>query len=145
MKIIEYPNPVLIQKMKKIKNPSASGIQELILAMEKTMDEKNGLGLAAPQIGKLLRLCIIKETPDSELLVLINPKITSHSREKKIDNEGCLSFPGKFLPIERFEKVKVRYLDNNGNKCKIKASGLLARALQHEIDHLDGIVFINRK
>jgi peptide deformylase len=147
MKIIEYPNPILSQKAEKIKGPSALEIKELILAMTKTMRKANGLGLAAPQIGKSLQLCLVQINADetSSPLVLINPKITAHSSDATAASEGCLSFPGKFLPIIRFEKVQVRYFDEKGKRCKIKASGLLARALQHEIDHLNGILIIDRK
>ncbi len=142
MKIITYPNPILDQKTEKIKTPLSSDIQKLIVEMRKTMRKNNGLGLAAPQIGKSLQLCIIEYA--EQFYIFINPKITAYSKEKNIAEEGCLSFPEKFLSIERFDKVKVRYLNEKGERCKIKATGLLARALQHEIDHLNGIVFINR-
>ena len=140
--IIKYPDPVLRKKCGKIKDPLDSEIQKLITEMIKAMKANNGMGLAAPQVGKLLRLCIIEE--DSRLYILINPKIKSRSREKTLGEEGCLSFPGKFLNIKRSEKIKVRCLDKTGKQVKIKASGLLARALQHEIDHLDGVLFIDR-
>ena len=140
--IIKYPDPVLRKKCGKIKDPLNPEIQKLIPRMIKAMKANNGMGLAAPQVGKSIRLCIIEE--GGRLYVLINPKIKSRSREKVMGEEGCLSFPGKFLNIERSEKVKVRYLDEKGKKVKIKASGLLARALQHETDHLDGVLFIDR-
>ncbi|EKE21866.1 MAG: hypothetical protein ACD_7C00100G0003 [uncultured bacterium] len=142
MKILTYPNPILDKKAQNIKDPLNSKIQKLIPEMLATMRENNGMGLAAPQIGKSIRLCVIEH--QGETYVLINPKITSHSNIKLKNEEGCLSFPGKFIPVERFETVQARYLDEKGKKCKIKAQNLLARALQHEIDHLDGIVFINR-
>lgn len=140
--VVEYPDPVLRQKSKKIKNPLDPEIQKLITEMIKSMEAHNGMGLAAPQVGKSIRLCIIKES--EQLYVLINPKIKSQSREKVLGEEGCLSFPGKFLNIKRSEKVKVRCLNKKGKPVKIKATGLLARALQHEIDHLDGVLFIDR-
>ena len=142
MKIITYPNPILDTKAKKIKNPLDLDIQKLIKEMHKTMKKNNGIGLAAPQVGVSLRLCIIEHL--EKFYILINPKITAHSRNKVVAEEGCLSFPEKFLPIKRFEEVKVRYLNEKGKPSKIKATGLLSRALQHELDHLDGIVFINR-
>ena len=142
MKIVTYPNPILETKASKIKNPLAPEIQKLIKEMRQVMKENNGIGLAAPQIGKSLRLCLIEI--EKKLFILINPKITSHSRETEIAEEGCLSFPGKFLQIERAVSIQVRYLNEKGEKQKLKASGLLSRALQHEIDHLDGILFINR-
>lgn len=142
MEIITYPNPVLDKKSQKIKDPLAPKIQALITEMVQTMRENNGIGLAAPQIGHSLRLCIIEN--EGKLFILVNPKITATSKERVICEEGCLSFPGKFIPVERFDFVQVRYLNEIGEKSKIKARGLLSRALQHEIDHLDGILFIQR-
>jgi len=142
MKIIIYPNQILETKAEKIKNPLDPKIQKLIKEMRKVMKENNGIGLAAPQIGQSIRLCIIES--DDIFLTLINPKITAHSNETEVAEEGCLSFPDKFLPIERFSSVQVRYLNEQGKRCKIKAGGLLSRTLQHEIDHLNGIVFINK-
>ncbi|MFC1756434.1 peptide deformylase [Patescibacteria group bacterium] len=142
LKIRKYPNKILKQKAAKIKDPMDPKIKKLIPQMIETMKENNGLGLAAPQIGESLRLCIIDE--GGVLYVLINPKIKSKSKKQILLEEGCLSFPGKFLPIKRAEKVKVRYINEKGIKSKIKAEGLLARALQHEIDHLDGILMISR-
>lgn len=142
LKVRKYPDKILQEKALKIKVPFAAEIKKLIPQMIETMRENNGMGLAAPQIGKSLRLCIIEE--GGKIYVLINPKINSSSRKKIKMEEGCLSFPGEFFPIARAEKVKVRYLDENGKKAKIKAEGLLARALQHEIDHLDGILMIDR-
>lgn len=142
MKIITYPNPILEKKAEKIKDPLNKEIQKMIPEMLKIMRENNGMGLAAPQIGKSIRLCIIEY--QGFFYVLINPKITAHSKRIELSEEGCLSFPKKFIPVNRFETVQVRYLNEKGEKCKIKAHGLLARAFQHEIDHLDGILFINR-
>ncbi|MDD3497999.1 MAG: peptide deformylase [Candidatus Moranbacteria bacterium] len=142
MKIIAYPDPILEKKSEKIKNPLDPEIQKLIIDMIQTMRENKGIGLAAPQIGKSIRLCVIEI--DKKSYVFINPKITSESKECDISEEGCLSFPGKFLPIKRFSGVTVRYLNEKGEKCKIKAEALLARALQHEIDHLNGKLFINK-
>lgn len=142
MEIITYPNPILEKKSQNIKNPLEPKIQKLIPEMVKVMRENNGMGLAAPQIGKSIRLCVIEHL--GHLYILINPKITAHSKRKINIDEGCLSFPQKFIPVPRFETVQVRYLNEKGEKCKIKANDLLARALQHEIDHLDGILFISR-
>ncbi|HBO16928.1 MAG: Peptide deformylase [Candidatus Moranbacteria bacterium GW2011_GWE2_35_2-] len=143
MEILHEPNPILRKKAKKIKNPLDKEIQELIPQMIETMRAAKGLGLAAPQIGKSIRLCVIEES--GILYVLINPQIKSTSMEKIITEEGCLSVPGKWIPIERSDEIKVRYLNEKGEKCKIKARGLLARAFQHEIDHLNGILIIDKK
>ncbi|MCA9364877.1 MAG: peptide deformylase [Candidatus Moranbacteria bacterium] len=133
---------ILHTPTKKIKEPCADEIKELIKEMTDAMHKANGLGLAAPQVGKNIQLCIIevKET----IHVFINPKITSQSKEKVIFEEGCLSIPGTFIPIIRHEKITVRFTNQNGNAQKIKATGLLAIALQHELDHLNGILIEDR-
>lgn len=142
--IITYPNNILRQKAEKIKNPKDKEIKELILDMLETMEKSgNALGLAAPQVGKSIRLCIIKL--DGKTHILINPKVSRKSWKKEILEEGCLSFPGKFIPIKRSKKVTVKAMDKNGNKLTIKAEGLLSRAMQHEIEHLEGILFIDKK
>ncbi len=143
MKIIKYPNKILDKKTKKVKKPLDSEIQKLIKGIKETMEKADGAGLAAPQVGESLRICAIQY--GGEVFAMINPKITSYSREKEINEEGCLSFPGQFFPIKRSVKVKVRYINEEGKETKKKAEGLLARIMQHEIDHLDGIVFIKRK
>lgn len=141
--IITYPNDILRGKNEKIKDPKSSEIKELILDMLETMEASgNALGLAAPQVGASVRLCIIKL--DRKTYILINPKISARSWKKEISEEGCLSFPGKFIPIKRNYKITANALDKNGEKIIIRAEGLLARALQHEIDHLDGILFIDK-
>ena len=140
--IKENPDPVLRQKNAKIKDVPTPEIQTLILNMTETMHEAKGVGLAASQVGVNLRLCLIEV--EEKLYVLVNPKITAKSRKKILSDEGCLSFPGIFLPISRAAQVQVRYLDQTGTAQKIKADDLLARALQHEIDHLDGVLFIDR-
>ena len=142
--ILIYPNEVLRQKAEKIKDPKSAEIQDLVFDMLQTMEENgNALGLAAPQVGKSVQLCIIKL--EGKTHILINPKITSRSWKKEIMEEGCLSFPGKFIPIKRNKKVKIKALDKNGNRIIISAEELLARAFQHEIDHLNGVLFIDRK
>lgn len=142
MKIIAYPNKILEKKAKKIKDPLDAEIQKLIKKMIETLQTAEGAGLAAPQVGKSIRLCIIRYEEITR--VFINPQITSYSKAAILQEEGCLSFPGKFLPIKRAEKIKVRYTDKKGNKMKTKAEGMLARIIQHEVDHLEGILFIER-
>ncbi|MEI6587728.1 MAG: peptide deformylase [Candidatus Moraniibacteriota bacterium] len=140
--ILTYPDLRLQIKTREIKNPKDPLIQELIFDMLETMKENNGMGLAATQIGKLLRLCVIKF--ERKTYILINPQIISKSWGKEISEEGCLSFPGQFIPVKRSKKVKVTALNKSGKEICIEAEGLLARALQHEIDHLDGILYIER-
>lgn len=142
LKILKYPNPLLRKKSEKIKDPTDPKIQKLINKMIETLRSENGLGLAAPQVGQCIRLCIVE--CDGELNILINPVVKNKSRKKVVMEEGCLSFPGKFYSVSRPEEIKVRHLDKKGNKAKIKARGILSRAIQHEIDHLDGILVIDR-
>lgn len=142
--IITYPNDVLRKKTARIKDPQSPDVKSLILDMLETMDDNgNALGLAAPQVGQSVRLCIIKL--DGKTHILINPKITYKSWKKEAGEEGCLSFPGKFIPVKRHKKVTVKAQDKDGKKITLKVDGLFSRALQHEIDHLDGVLFIDRK
>jgi peptide deformylase len=140
--IRKNPDPVLRVKTVKVKDPLAKEVHELILNMIETMYANNGVGLAATQVGSNLRLCVI-ETEGTQY-VLINPVITAKSKTKIISEEGCLSFPGKFFPISRHKEVQVRYVDETGKPGKLKGRDLLARAIQHELDHLDGILIIDR-
>jgi peptide deformylase len=143
LEIRKYPDPVLSKKAEKIKNPLSEDTQRLISDMAETLQaNNNGIGLAAPQVGSSLRLCIIEL--EGTRYVLINPKITAKSGNKEIREEGCLSFPGEFYLVPRYQEVQVRYIDENGKARKLRAQGLLARVVQHETDHLDGILFIKR-
>lgn len=133
---------ILKRKAKRVKDPLSPEIQNLIPVMFDSMHAADGLGLAAPQIGLSIRLAVIEIK--GVRFVFVNPTLTSFSRDKIVFEEGCLSLPGQFFPIERSEKVTVRYMDEHGEEKKLKASGLLAIALQHEIDHLDGILIVDR-
>ncbi len=142
--ILTYPNDILRKKNENIKNPKDPAIKELIFDILETMEDNgNALGLAAPQVGASVRLCIIKI--DGKTHIIINPRIKYKSWRKEFSEEGCLSFPGKFIPIKRHKKVTVKALDKNGEEIIFKAEGMLSRALQHEIDHLDGVLFIDRQ
>lgn len=144
LKIVKYPDDFLRRKTREVKVHELKDpkVQRLAFDMVKTMEIEKGVGLAAPQVGSDLRICVIRI--DGEAYILINPKIKSSSRKKDIFEEGCLSFPGKFFPVERPIRVKAQARDIEGKKVKIKADGLLARVLQHEIDHLEGILVIDR-
>lgn len=109
--------------------------------MAETMYDADGVGLAAPQVGILRRYCIV-DVGDG-LIELINPVVVSQSGEQT-GSEGCLSLPGEFADVTRAMKVKVRAQDRNGKNIIVKGEGLKARALLHEIDHLDGILYIDR-
>jgi peptide deformylase len=142
--IVTYPNPILEKKAQKIADIESSEIKELILDMLETMDNhQEAVGLAAPQVGKSVSLCIIKL--EGKTHILINPKIKSKSWKKEIREEGCLSFPGKFIPVKRSARVKVEAEDRKGKKIILKGEGLLGRAFQHEIDHLNGILYIEKE
>jgi len=131
---------VLRQKAKRVTSIDRS-IQQLIDNMIETMRQANGVGLAAPQVGISLRI-IVLQMPGEEPLAIINPEITECSGEQ-VFTEGCLSVPGYCGQISRSARVTVKGLGRTGNKIKIKADGLMAEALQHEIDHLNGIVYID--
>jgi len=143
LKIVEYPNPVLTKVAELIQDVKKPAIQKLITNMLETMEANNGVGLAAPQIGKSIRLCVIRV--DKKTYILLNPRITYKSYLKEVCDEGCLSFPGKFIPVKRHKKVRAKALNEKGEEIVIKAEGLLSRALQHEIDHLDGKLFIEKE
>ena len=115
-------------------------LKHLLDDMAETMYAKEGVGLAAPQVGVPLRIAVI-DVDKKKLYELINPVITEREGNV-VGSEGCLSFPGLFGEVERAEKVRVEYTNRYGKKKFVEADGLLARALQHEIDHLDGKLFI---
>ena len=108
-----------------------------------TLHKYDGVGLAAVQVGILKQIIIIQESEDAPIHVIINPEIISQSGTQTVD-EGCLSFPNKFAKVERPDKIKIRAQDENGKKIEIKGTGLLAQAISHEIDHLNGELFINK-
>lgn len=141
LEIIKYPDPTLRKKCQEVKEITPE-IKKLIEDMAETMEEKGGEGLAAPQVGVLKRAIVVKTGKGQ--VALINPRITKKSKEKEIIEEGCLSFPGFWLKIKRAKEVEVEALDLKGEKIQIKAEGFLARVIQHEIDHLDGILFVDR-
>lgn len=144
LKIVLNPNEILRKISKpfpanKIKTPE---IQKLIKDMIITMIQKDGVGLAAPQIGKNIRIITIN-TKDGPIC-LINPEIIEKSWIKELGEEGCLSVPGFFGDVRRHKKIKCQFLDTGANKTTIEAEGLMARVIQHESDHLDGILFIDK-
>ncbi|NOX20267.1 MAG: peptide deformylase [Nitrospirae bacterium] len=143
--IHKYPDPVLKEKAREVTDFNGS-LQKLIDDMIETMYAAPGIGLAANQVGELLRVIVVDiSTKENKhpLIVLVNPEIVQ--TEGRIDSEeGCLSVPGYVSTIKRAERVFVKGLDREGNPVEIEAEGLLSRALQHEIDHLNGILFVDR-
>lgn len=118
-------------------------IRELIEDMFDTMYKYNGVGLAAPQVGVLKRVVVIDVSDDNGPLVFINPEIIKEKGEQEVE-EGCLSFPNQFAKIVRPSEVTVKALDKNGKEFKLKAKDLLAQAISHEVDHLNGILFVDK-
>jgi len=138
--IVSYPDPLLRRKAKKVSNIDGS-VQRLINDMVETMHQVRGVGLAAPQIGVPLRVIVI-ELPGEETIAMVNPEIVKRSGERLVI-EGCLSVPGYRGEIRRSLKVTAKGLDLRGREIRIKGEGLLAQALEHETDHLNGILYID--
>jgi len=147
--LVQADNPVLRQKSKRVKQ-FGRALQDLIEDMVETMHATHGLGLAAPQIGVSQQVIVIQLPEDEEdpqsgkLYVLCNPEIVKTAGEEEESEEGCLSVPGFAGDVRRAAVVTVKGLDRHGKKIRIKAEGLLARAFQHEIDHINGALFIDR-
>ncbi len=138
-KVRRFPDAVLRKRAKKVPSIDSS-IQRLIDDMVKTMQQSNGVGLAAPQIGVSLRVMVL-QMPEEEPLAIINPEIVKRSGEREVI-EGCLSVPGYQGEIKRSTSVTVKGLDRQGKAIRIKATGLRAQALEHEIDHLNGVLYL---
>ncbi|MDD5604638.1 MAG: peptide deformylase [Dehalococcoidales bacterium] len=138
LKVLTAPDPILKNKSVRIPEIDRS-IKRLIGDMIETMQIEGGVGLAAPQIGKNIRL-IVLQMPDEEPFAIINPEITKREGEREI-MEACLSIPGYEGLVKRSIMVTAKGLNENGKQLRIKASGLLAQALEHEINHLDGILY----
>ena len=143
LQVLEIPHPILRETAAYVEVVTPE-IAQLLDDMLETMYASNGVGLAGNQVGKLLRVVVVDcggETPDP--IRMVNPEIVAHSENKVLHNEGCLSVPHEYADVERYEAVTVEYLDEKGIKQTRSADGLLAIAFQHEIDHLDGHLFID--
>ncbi|HEY41852.1 MAG TPA: peptide deformylase [Dehalococcoidia bacterium] len=134
------PDPILRQKARRVKSIDKS-IDKLIDEMIETMHSASGVGLAAPQVGVPLRVIVIG-IPEEEELALINPQIVRRMGERLV-NEGCLSIPGYFAQVHRAEQVRAKGLDRTGKEIRLRADDLLAQALEHEIDHLNGVLYVD--
>lgn len=149
MEITKIPDKVLSKKLEPalISNIKNSSLKGLILDMKNAMRDHQGIGLAANQIGKDLALFVIDEKLAQESKapdVYINPEITEYSKDQDEMEEGCLSIPEYYVQIKRAKKIKIKFIDENGEKIKLKARGFLARVLQHETDHLNGLTIKDR-
>ena len=146
LKVYEYPHPVLKIKCEKVEKVDEE-IRQLLDDMLETMYDAVGVGLAAPQIGVSKRIMVIDESHDDEKktpLFMINPEIIEKSQDCILGEEGCLSVPDMRADVERFAEIKVKYLDYHGEEKILNADDFLAIVIQHEIDHLDGLLYIDR-
>lgn len=141
LRIRVAPDPVLRQRAKRVRSIDGS-IHRLISDMIETMHDAPGVGLAAPQVGIPLRV-IVLGLPEQAEIALINPEIVRR-RGERVVNEGCLSVPGYMGQIKRSEAITIKGRDPNGKEIRIKADELLAQALEHEIDHINGVLYIDR-
>lgn len=142
LEIKKYPNPVLRKKCKTVKEITEED-RKLIEDMTSTMYKNNGIGLSACQVGVLKRISVVDVGDGKGLRVFINPEITQKKGEIVFE-EGCLSIPGLFLKVKRAKEITVKALNEEGKEFTLKADGLLAICLQQEIDHLNGILIIDR-
>jgi peptide deformylase len=145
LSILVAPHPQLKARARPVSPADATLVAGLVPRMLETMYAAPGIGLAAPQVGVPLRLVVLDLQPEGQRdpMVLINPEITAATRESEPREEGCLSLPNQFADVVRPVGVTVRYQDAPGARRELHADGLLARCLQHEIDHLDGVLFID--
>ena len=137
---------VLRQPTKRVAQVNGE-VRQLIREMLQTMYSADGIGLAAPQVAVQKQLIVIDCDPNEPAnlpIVLVNPAIQQHSQDLGVAQEGCLSIPGVYLDVRRPEAIKVTYKDEQGRPQALSASGLLARVIQHEVDHLNGILFVDR-
>lgn len=144
LRIIRQEGDEILKKKSRPVEVIDDKVRELVKDMIETMHKYDGVGLAAVQVGILKQILVIDTYEEgSPVYVLINPEIIKTKGLREVE-EGCLSFPNKYAKVERPEEVIVRALDENGKKIEIKAKGLLAQAICHEVDHLNGEVFIDK-
>jgi peptide deformylase len=146
--ILRFPDNGLRQPTRRVEDPAAVEVRSLVADMVETMFAAAGAGLAAIQVGSDLRIFIVDGhvaggAEDAQPLVFINPEITFLSEDTEAAEEGCLSFPGVFVPVKRPLRARCRAVDLDGRAFEVEGEGLFARALQHEIDHLNGRLLID--
>jgi peptide deformylase len=143
--ILIAPHPALKRRTPPVRPEQFAEVRALAPRMFDLMYRAPGIGLAAPQVGSSLRFAVVDLMPDDkrEPIVLVNPEIVAASEEQATREEGCLSLPGMYADVTRPARVTVRYQDEDGLRHELAADGLLAACLQHEIDHLDGVLFVD--
>ncbi len=149
LKIAKFGHPVLLKKSHEIKEFSRDSLKKIVYDMSETMIDYSGIGLAAPQVHLSKRMIVfrnpdIPESKNIKITPLLNPEFIALGKETEDDWEGCLSIPGMQGLVRRFKKIKYYGYDLDGNKIESEAQGLHARVIQHEIDHLDGILYPSR-
>ena len=147
--IVKLPTPSLRERSQEIDRNLllSEEIQQLIRNMVPTMYDDDGIGLAAPQVGENIRVCVVGKEADPTLkkdLILVNPVWIKNNRKTHIDYEGCLSVPKKFGKVKRYTDIHVNAWNEQGESVSFDAKNFFARVIQHEVDHLDGILFIDK-
>ena len=145
LSILIAPNPVLKARCRPVEPADTEQVRALLPRMFASMYQAPGIGLAAPQVGVLLRLCIVDLMPEKKRapIVMINPEVIAESEDLASREEGCLSLPGQYAQVVRPSRVKVRFTDETGGRRELEGEGLLSACMQHEIDHLDGVLFVD--
>jgi len=145
LSILIAPHPLLKRRTRLVTAADMEQVRALVPQMFDLMYRAPGIGLAAPQVGVSLRFAVVDLMPDDKRapMVLVNPEIVATSEELATREEGCLSLPGMYADVTRPERVKVRYQDEAGVRREVEADGLLAACMQHEIDHLHGVLFVD--
>ena len=143
--ILIAPHPLLRAKARRVGPADADAVRALLPRMFAAMYAAPGIGLAAPQVGSPLRLAVVDLMPDDKPapMALINPEVAAVSEALAVREEGCLSLPGQYADVSRPARIRVRYEDETGARRELDADGLLAACLQHEIDHLGGVLFVD--
>jgi peptide deformylase len=141
--IRQYPDPALRMKAHEVESFDGD-LSRLVERLEHLLHDANGLGLAATQMGILQRVFIFQPDPEQEPQALVNPRLVKASDERVGDDEGCLSLQGVVIPVERHERITVEATDPEGKEVQLELEGLPARIAQHELDHLDGILILDR-
>ena len=141
--IRQYPDPVLRMRAHEVEDFD-DDLASLVERMRHLLRDANGLGLAATQVGVLRRVFLFLPDPEQEAVALVNPRLVEPSEERVSDEEGCLSLQDVVIPVERHERIVVEATDPEGNEVRLELEGLPARIAQHELDHLDGVLILDR-